>query len=231
MKNTIIKDLSADALHFLEDQKKLHTYDVQEQILRDLVRRFPDHSNYDGVEVKAKLLNLFYSTGIQAIDKVVEKIMSIKNIDEVLLRAKYNKELVDTIAKLELADGKVRINYSFATKYCALHQPNKYPIFDSIVEGVLETLMLKGELPPFNYKKGAFEEKLRDYDFFVQVYDRFMECYGLKGKLTYRDVDWYLWGSYKQGETQTEIERLTQLDMSLYSVYVPKKINQSIIIK
>ena len=231
MRNTIIKDLSTDARQFLECHKKLHTYDIQEQILRELVQRFPDHSNYEGVEAKAKLLNLFYSTGIQAIDREIEKIMSVKNIDEVFQREKYSKELVDTIAKLELADGKVRVNYSFATKYCALHQPNKYPIFDSIVGGVLETLMLKGELPPFNFRKGVFKEKLRDYDFFVQVYDRFMECYGLKGRLTYREVDWYLWGSYKEGGTPTEIERMTQLDKSLYSVYIPKQINKTIIIK
>ena len=241
---TLLVDLSADAKLFLETQKKLNEYDIQEEILNDLVKRYKDHSNYEAVETKAKLLNLFYSTGIQAINKVVERIMSIANIDAILNRPSYSKELVDTIAELNLADGSKRNNYSFATKYCALHQPKKYPIYDSIVASIFTTLMEKGALPPYKLKterkakstglvmtKGEFFEKLRDYDFFVTVYDHFMEDYGLKREFSYRQVDWYLWGSYKEGGSPTEIEKLTQLDPKKYSVYTPKQIKKTITIR
>ena len=68
--------------------------------------------------------------------------------------------------------------------------------------------------------QGEFEEKLRDYNFFVKVYDTFMKDYGLKeSKFTYREVDWYLWGSYKDGEIKTEIERLTELDRNKFIPY------------
>ena len=230
-----IKDLSNDALLFLERHKNLTSYDIQERVLSDLVQKYPNHENYEAVEVKAKLLNMFYSTGIQAIDAVVENIMSIIDIDDILNAPGYSKGLVDAIAELKLKDGKTRINYSFATKYCALHQPNKYPIYDSIVAEILTKLMITNQLPPYEYKKnksdlstdtymtqGEFEEKLRDYDFFVKVYDIFMHDYGLKEKLNYRQVDWYLWGSYKDGGQPTKIEEMTNISTNRYVVYTPK---------
>jgi len=44
--------------------------------------------------------------------------------------------IVDRIAKLTIR-GKTRRHYSFATKYCSWHQPDKYPIYDSLVERLL----------------------------------------------------------------------------------------------
>ena len=233
-------DLSDDARQFLEQHKNLISYDIQETVLRDLVKKYPNHDNYEAVEVKAKLLNMFYSTGIQAIDAVVENIMSIIDIDKILNAPIYSKGLVDAIAELKLKDGKTRINYSFATKYCALHQPQKYPIYDSIVAEILTKLMITGQLPPYARKtnksklstatymtQGEFEEKLRDYDFFVKVYNTFMEDYGLIGNLNYRQVDWYLWGSYKDGGKPTKIEEITKLSTNKYVVYTPKNIKKT----
>lgn len=120
-KTTLLVDLSADVKQFLDNQNKLDGYIIQENILKDLVRRYKDHLNYEAVATKVKLLNLFYSTGIQAINKVIERIMSIRNIDAILNKPSYSKELIDTIAELNLKDGGKRYNYSFATKYCALH--------------------------------------------------------------------------------------------------------------
>lgn len=240
----LIHDLSTDVEKYLKRRSYLKAYDLQEKILQTLVKEHADHTNYEAVELKAKLLNMFYSTGIQAMNKVVERIMSIKNIDEILNKEKYSKELIDTIAELNLSDGSKRNNYSFATKYCALHQPEKYPIYDSIVAAIFIALFEKGGLPPYTLKKtkktestetcmskGEFACQLRDYDFFVQVYDCFMDNYGLMGKFDYRKVDWYLWGSYKDGEVETKIEVFTKLDKSKYIPSKSKEIKKTIIIE
>ena len=90
--NQMVKDISADAEKFLKKREEQRSYSIQQKILQGLVNEYRDHSNYEAVELKAKLLNMFYSTGIQAINMVVNRIMSIKDIDEVLNEEKYSKK-------------------------------------------------------------------------------------------------------------------------------------------
>ena len=54
--------------------------------------------------------------------------------------------------------------------------------------------------------------------------------YGLTN-LNYREVDWYLWGSYKDGEVETEIEREAKLAPEKYREYQAKEIKKTITIK
>ena len=241
-----LQNLSIDARRFLQRRKNLGSYELQEAILQKFTKKHPNHDAYEEVEIKAKLLNMFYSTGIQAIDSMVKNIMSIKDIDKILGKPKYCKGLVDAIADLKLKDDKKRNNYSFATKYCALHQPKKYPIYDSIVAAILTRLMKTDQLPPYKLKRkksdissdtymtqGEFETKLRDYDFFVKVYDTFMADYGLKKcRFNYREVDAYLWGSYKDGTYKSIIEKIAPLQEDKdYTIYKPKQILKTITIK
>lgn len=227
----IVENLFNDAKSFLEKKKKLPAYDVQESVLKHLIEEYPDHKIYEAVSTKAKLLNLFYSTGIQAIDTMVSNIMRIENIDNLLVEKTAVPQLVHEIAKLKLSNNKERDNYSFATKYCALHQPNKYPIYDSVVAAVLVYLMKSGKLPPYQYKtkqkdkstdfymtQGEFEKKMHDYEAYVQIYNSFMQAYGLT-KLSYREVDWYLWGSFKDGSVKTRIEELAPISPGKYYEY------------
>lgn len=223
-------DLSKDVKQFLL-RNESGPYEASEKILQMTKHAYPDHNVSEAVVAKVKMLNMFYLTGIQAIDAMALNILRIKNIDNILAQKKYSAKLVNAIAQLELKDS-TRTNYSFATKYCALHEPEKYPIYDSIVAAVLTKLMVTGQLPPFVYARsknerfddwhlsqGEFEEKMRDYDFFVKVYDVFMEDYGLKGKFTYRQVDWYLWGAYKEADKKTKIEQLAPINTNKYVEY------------
>lgn len=218
----MIKNLLSDYQRFANRKDDSH-YSIQESILKKLVADHPGHTNYAAVEVKAKLLNLFYSTGIQAMDKMVENIMSIANIDEILKEEKCCPELVHKIARLQLTDTE-RDNYSFATKYCALHQPKKYPIYDSIVASVFTELMMQDQLPPYSLNKGRkvkstdtcktkseFREMLRDYVSYLKVYDAFMKEYGLTS-ISYREVDLYLWGSFKSPDFNSEIEKMVNIE-------------------
>lgn len=217
----------------MEKKKQMESYEIQECLLNYLVEKYPGHSSFATTDVKVKCLNMFYSAGIQAITKMTENIMSIKDIDRRLQKGDHS--LVADIAVLKLNNG-TRINYSFATKYCALHQPDKFPIYDSIVASVFTRLMADGNLPPYSLKKGrdastefcmtksTFESNLRNYSYFVKVYDTFMKNYGLKGcvGITYREVDWYLWGAYKLSGSECLIEKLAPLSSNKYFEYKDK---------
>jgi len=211
-------------------------YEVSENVLQVTKKKYPDHTIAEAVVAKVKMLNMFYSTGIQAIDAMALNILRIKNIDKILAQSTYSAKLINAIAQLELQDS-IRNNYSFATKYCALHEPTKYPIYDSIVAAVLTKLMVTGKLPPFVYSRskseriddwhisqGEFENKLKDYAFFVKVYNIFMEDYGLKEKFTYREVDWYLLGAFKEAGKGTEIEVLAPIGANKYVEYKAPKV-------
>lgn len=214
--------LRADAERAMVAYDKMSSYRIQEEILQDLVQKYPDHKNEAAVDTKAKLLNLFYSTGIQATNLMTKHILSIENIDERL--EKGDLSLVPEIATLQLSNGEKRFNYSFATKYCALYQPAKFPIYDSIVANTFISLFEKGLLPKYHYErgktsnpntftKGEFASKLKEYNFFVELYGYFMELFDLKS-FTYRQIDSYIWGAFKVAGSDFEIEKLAQLDKS-----------------
>ena len=72
--------LKEDAISALKEYEKLEPYRIQEMLLRTLVDVHPGHTNRAAVETKVKLLNLFYSTGIQAVNKMTDNIFGIKDI-------------------------------------------------------------------------------------------------------------------------------------------------------
>ena len=189
---------------------------------------YPDHSVPEAVKLKAKLLNLFYSTGIQAINMMADNILGLKDIDSRLKNRDLN--LVADIAKIQLTKNKKRINYSFATKYCALHQPDKFPIYDSIVANVLLYLLKKNQIPPYTLRKknqvetdtcknvSEFKGALHDYPYYVNVYDAFQKEYNLT-KLSYREVDFYIWSAFKIGGKKYTIEKIAPINPKLYQEY------------
>ena len=219
------KSLKQDADKVLKAYDKMQGYKIQEDLLKELLQWYPDHKNKFDVETKVKLLNLFYSTGIQATNVMAQNILTIKDIDKRL--AEKDLSLVEEIAKLTFSNNNTRNNYSFATKYCAYHQPELFPIYDSIVANTFVSLFEKGLLPKYTYSrksnpdpnifnKREFEDKLKDYKFYVELYDYFMELYGLNGLngLSYREVDSYIWGAFKIGGVEFEIEKMADLDKS-----------------
>ena len=220
------KSLLADAHAVLESYNKMESYRIQEWLLMQLISEYPTHENKSAVETKVKLLNLFYSTGIQAVNLMAKNILSIKNIDGRLDKGDY--KLVSQIAKLKVSTGEVRFNYSFATKYCAYHQPKKFPIYDSIVALTFASLFEKGLLSKYKYNRGKtdsrntyskteFMEKLKEYDFYIKVYNHFMEEYDLTS-LSYREVDSYIRGAFKLPE-DFEIEKMATLDKKKVTEY------------
>lgn len=224
----MIESLKDDALQVLAVYDKMLAYRIQEEVLQYLVKIYPNHSIKEAVETKVKLLNLFYSTGIQAVNVAAQQILSIESIDVRL--KKGERTLVNEIAKVNLSNNKTRNNYSFATKYCAYHKPRLYPIYDSVVAKVFIRLFEKGLLPKYKYSrrhsvepntftKKEFAEKLKDYKFFCYIYVYFRKEYDLRG-LTFRQIDSYLWGAFKIAGANFRIKELADIDTTKITQYV-----------
>ncbi len=213
-----MKSLLKDAKRVLEDWKRMPNYPVQEEMLKAIVNYYPNHNSREGVDYKVKYLNKFYSTHILATNSVVSHIyQKRKQIDNGVQNG--DPKVVDIIAKCNDAG---RTNYSFATKYCALHRPDLYPIYDSIVSDVFRMLREKGLLQDYLHcSKKDFESILQDYTQYKKLYDSFMKQYGLTS-LSYREVDWYLWSAYKIGDYIYEIETIAPIKRPVVKVKLIK---------
>ena len=148
-----------------------------------------NNTRTDVVYLKASTLNLYYSTNIVAMHPMAVGISRIHNIDQRLQSG--DPTLVNDIATII-----PRHNYSFATKYCACHNPIAYPIYDNIVADFFCEIIRKGHLHCFQTQKKMKEKMKADYSFYKAIYTAFMQQYNLTS-LTYRDVDWYIWTAGK----------------------------------
>ena len=170
------------------------TYGLQEQII-DLIfrKRYAfQNTNADVVKLKTITLNLYYSTYIQATTKLATGILQIQDLDARLQNGDLT--LVDDIANV-----LPRRNYSFATKYCACHNPKAYPIYDNIVADYLAKVIVKGNLKGYQATSLTAATKImKNYMDYVAIYNAFIKQYKLK-RLSYREVDWYIWTTCKCG--------------------------------
>src|SRR5712672_760122 len=103
--------------------------------LRTLFEAMPHNTDVGEVAVKLAALNGLYATNILAVVQVATHIADL-GIDARLAEPAIDASLIEEIATVSIK-GKVRRNYSFATKYCAFHRPDLYPIYDSVVDRVL----------------------------------------------------------------------------------------------
>ena len=82
--------------------------------------------------------------------------------------------------------GKIRRNYSFASKYCSWHAPNTYPIYDSFVDQLLWAYQKQENFATFK------REELLQYVRYREILDKFREHYALR-QFSYKDLDKFLW--------------------------------------
>ncbi len=163
------------------------TYMVVERSLTKLFRAFPNNINLEDVFLKVIVLNDLYRTAIWATYQVAEHIVSL-NIDHLIREGK--PEAVDMIARIRLGN-KIRNNYSFATKYCAWHNPSAYPIYDTFVDKMLWAYRRQDQFDSF------LHQDLLKYDRFRQIVRNFQRHYHLT---TYniKDIDKFLWLAGKE---------------------------------
>ena len=145
--------------------------------LRKLFKELcPTNTSIEDILIKCTTLNKLYSTNIFQILPVAEHILRL-NIDSRLRNGDTNS--VEDIADVKTLGKRY---YSFATKYCAMHEPNLFSIYDSNVHKVL-----------MHYFKHKFTYNcLRDYKAYIQALRMFQKDYHLE-TLSLWELDKYLW--------------------------------------
>ena len=162
----------------------LENYVAQESALNKLFWHIvPTNSCLDDVLLKVATLNTFYSTNIKSVFTVAKHICSL-NIDARLQEG--DESLVDEIANVTMPGGKVRNEFSFATKYCSHHHASAYAIYDSYVEKLLCYLRDVDGFSVFH------KEELRRFAVLKHVILDFRSFYSLES-FTLKEIDQYLW--------------------------------------
>lgn len=172
---------SSEVKRQLTEWSALPKYVAQESSLDKLFSTFGTNTTLEDVLIKTSCLNDFYSTNIFSVYDVAVHILSIPDLD-LRLRA-GDLALVNEIANVKRL-GKTF--YSFASKFCSHHEPDKYPIYDYYVEKML--LYFKGKEKFSKFKK----EELKDYKCFYKNLKEFTTFYSLT-TFTMKEIDRYLW--------------------------------------
>lgn len=172
-----------DALWFINYWQQLPNYTNQEHALDKLFMELcPKNDCIEDVLIKCSALNDFYSTNIYDIHTLAQHILRL-GIDARLVQGDLS--LVNDIARVEI-NGKERFFYSFATKYCSHHQPEKFAIYDNYVEKVLVSINRKEHFANFK------SEGLKDYNTYMRVILEFQQHFGLT-QFSIKQLDQYLW--------------------------------------
>lgn len=168
---------------YIETIERNPQFSSEQRALSKLLAAFPVNQQLDDVIVKASAINSIYNTRIFAIYEVAHHIWTLK-IDTLL--ESNSSEIVDRISRVTIG-GKLRNNYSFATKYCSWHKPDAYPIYDSFVARVL---LLYQRLDGFAHFTRM--EELWNYSKFKETVEYFRTRYDLAG-FGFRQIDNFMW--------------------------------------
>ena len=185
MKNKIILDTPTQNLvkKYIEKYNSNEDYLLVDRTITKLISHFRENKIIEDILIKTSVINNLYRTNIYSVNFVAEHIHSIADIDSLLKEG--DKFAVDKIAKTIIND-KTRNFYSFATKYCHFHEPEKYPIFDSFVELVLVTY--RDQYKFYNFKN----KDLREYGKFCAILTKFIESFNLEN-FKLKEIDKFLW--------------------------------------
>lgn len=166
---------------------------VTEAALHGLFTAFPSNTDVAEVLLKVIVVNRIYSTSIYAVVPVAEMIAAAK-IDDLLRAGK--QEAVECIRRVsfEAQSGLPKqLNiYSFATKYCALHQPQHYVMYDGLVIEKLRQYQVKTQAEGTPFYSAFSWDDLKDYSKFKSIVEAFQRHFRL-GNFTLREVDKFLW--------------------------------------
>ncbi len=173
-----------------EKSRDMEDYRSQEDALDLLFHKLcPLNYKMEDILLKIVALNDFYSTNIYDVYSVARHYMKVSNLDSRMDAG--DDRLVDKLAKVKMKNGKTKLFFSFATKYCSHHNPECYPIYDRYVCDVLKALRKLGKVSKFR------NEDLKNYRKFKSIIDECIKnCNLVKpdGKpFTYKEVDRYLW--------------------------------------
>jgi hypothetical protein len=155
----------------------------QEKAIRFLFQKHcPRNDDVAQVLLKVTALNAFYHTSIFDLHSVAKHIVAMRVDGRI---AAGDVSLVNEMALITVG-GKLRKLYSFASKYCCQHNPECFPIYDSVVDKLLSHYQRIDGFSTFS------RNELKDYRRFAEVVGQFRTFYGLQS-CSLRDIDRFLW--------------------------------------
>ncbi len=182
------------------EQNKFAYYGLNGEALGLLFEKFPRNTNAAEVALKVTCVDAFYSTNATKkvkIPQIAAKILSIKDFDARVQR--WDERLVAELASFERAK-----LYSFASKYCFMHnlavyKRNDYAIYDSFVREKLKAFRraYKGKCAFAEFKNGELYG-VENYGKFVEILRQFIADFKLDCSL--QELDSYFWKMGKLGE-------------------------------
>lgn len=156
---------------------------LTEQALDELVRQYPRNGDLRHVLLKVVAVNSLCHTHVFDIEAVARHIHDdVPELDAMLKAG--SPEAVAQIGKLVIGGRNYNL-YSFATKYCARHNPGAYAIYDLRIEHYLCALRDRHHFGSFNHAD------LCDYPKYLHVIDALRETFDL-GKLSYAELGKFL---------------------------------------
>jgi hypothetical protein len=162
--------------------------ELVEQSLAELVRQYPHHTDPRHILLKVVAVNALEHTHILAVDAVARHIHAdIEKIDKAI--ASGSPEVIEQIAKVAIQGKKYNL-YSFATKYCSLHNPQAYPVYDLRVDHYLCQLQAQHPFTAFHHAE------LCDYGKFIAIMTAFRKFHHL-GAFSFKEIGKFI---HLQGE-------------------------------
>ena len=152
---------------------------------KHLIRAFPKNAVFEHVYIKVNYINGAFKTRIGDTLQIAQNIHKISGLDRRLKQG--DPSLIAEIQNYKSKSGRDFRFYSFATKYCYCHNPQKFPIFDQNVKTSLEFYR-----DTFKDAPKFATARLRDYDEFLRVITGFIEFAKAKS-LSIPVIDHYLW--------------------------------------
>ena len=150
--------------------------------------------------LKVTVLNALYKTRIMNVYPVVETIRGVgRKLDSLISRG--DPAAVDLMKMVKFEKRAKAINFfSFASKYCHFHKPDRYPIYDQYVDAALRKLRRDKQL-----SFGTDAVNREAYAPFKSVIDSFIGIYA--NGCSYDAVDKFLWRKGKRLKQQLRTAR------------------------
>ena len=167
--------------------------EIQEMECQQCKNAHPANKIESDVREKVKILNKYFHTRVNE-DDVTSHIVKNCNI----IDSDITNHLPRAVSLIAFTGN--RNEFSFATKYCALLQPDYYPIYDRYVWKFFLHLNKLGFFDKATEKKIANVNKNRStaYSDYIYVYNEFIDKSGIKSFYkSYREVDKYIWGAIR----------------------------------
>lgn len=159
-------------MYFVNDTRNLELY-----------KSNPFNKNAD--DIRTKISAISDDPDVQQLTNVEELIAHIQklNIDDRLKRGDLS--VVEDIAKVSIQGNSQNLLH-FASVYCNLHQPEKFPIYSEQHFGFYRQYLQKNNIP-------LDPQKLNTYPVFSAALNDLITRYGLKGKMNYLQLRKFGW--------------------------------------